>query len=55
MDTWNQLFIARENTFCLVRQLRRIARDRVISKVPCEIRDLHYTRKRKCKGKERCE
>lgn len=42
----------------LVRQLRQagcITKDRVISKVPCEIRDLHYTREMKCKGKERCE
>lgn len=56
-NLWNQLFIARENTR-LVRQLRQagwITKDRVISKVPCEIRDLHYTREMKCKGKARCE
>lgn len=30
-------------------------KDIVISKVPCEIRDLHYTREMKCKVKERCK
>lgn len=45
-------------TTLLVRQLQEagcITKDIVISKVPCEIRDLHYTRETKYKVKERCK
>lgn len=47
----------RTNTL-LVRQLQQagwIMKDTVISKVPREIRDLHYTGEVKCKVKERCK
>lgn len=48
---------ARRNAL-LVRQLQQadcITKDIVISKVPCEIRDLHYTREMKGKGKVQVE